>query len=156
MNTTESSGDVGSGRRADEAAIRGLLEHQLRSWDAGDPVAYASAYDRGGDCVSFLGGHYHGREAIAASYEVPRAGSLFKRLLRGTHLNLEITHLRFLTPDVAVIHATCGATKGAGPSRRNLRTNTSVAVRTGDGWLLAASQNTTQRPLAEKLLRKLI
>jgi uncharacterized protein (TIGR02246 family) len=147
---------AGSDRDADEAAIRALLDRQIQSWDAGDPIAYASAYAREGDCVSFLGSHYRGREAIAASCEVPRADSLFKRLLRGVRLNLEITHLRFLTPDVVVVHATCGATKGARPSRRNLRTNTSVAVRTADGWLLAASQNTTLRPLAERLASKLV
>lgn len=156
MSNGETSETVGSDRDSDEAAIRALLDRQIKSWDAGDPVAYASAYAREGDCVSFLGSHYQGREAIAASCEVPRAGSLFKRLLRGTRLQLQITHLRFLTPDVAVVHATCGAARGARPSRRNLRTNTSIAVRTADGWLLAASQNTTQRPLAERLTSKLV
>ena len=156
MRNQEVSGPAGSDRAADEAAIRALLDHQIQSWDAGEPIGYASAYAREGECVSFLGSRYQGREAIAASYEVPRAGSLFKRLLRGVRLNLEITHLRFLTPDVAVVHATCGATRGARPSRRNLRTNTSIAVRTADGWLLAASQNTTRRPLAERLANKLV
>ncbi|MBW0017398.1 MAG: SgcJ/EcaC family oxidoreductase [Mycobacterium sp.] len=145
-----------SDRDSDEAAIRALLDRQIKSWDAGDPVAYASTYARESDCVSFLGSHYQGRAAIAASCEVPRAGSLLKRLLRGTRLQLQITRLRFLTPDVAVVHATCSAARGARRIRRNLRTNTSIAVRTADGWLLAASQNTTQRPLAERLTSKLV
>jgi uncharacterized protein (TIGR02246 family) len=143
-------------RSADEAAIHALLDLQIRSWDTGDPVAYASAYTGDGDCVSFLGGHYRGRDAIAASCEVPRAGSVFKRLLRGAHLELEITDLRFVTPDVAVVHALCGATRSARRRGRNVRMNTSVAVRTGNGWLLAASHNTTRRPVVQSLISKAI
>jgi uncharacterized protein (TIGR02246 family) len=141
---------------ADEAAIRDLIARQINSWNVGDPVAYTHAYAPDGDCVTFLGGHHRGRDAIAASGEVPRAGSLFKKLLRGAQLDVEVTHLRFLTPDtpdVAVIHAHGGLAKpGRRPSRRNRRTNMSVAVRTTQGWLLAATSNTTQRPLAQKLL----
>lgn len=138
---------------ADEAAIRDLIARQINSWNAGDPVAYAHAYAPDGDCVSFLGGHHRGRDAIAVSGEVPRAGTLFKKFLRGAQLDVEVTHLRFLTPDVAVIHADGGLAKpGRRPGRRNRRTNTSVAIRTTYGWLLAATCNTTQRPLAQKLL----
>lgn len=138
---------------ADQAAIRDLIARQINSWNAGDPVAYAHAYTPDGDCVSFLGGHHRGRDAIAASGEVPTAGTLFKKLLRGAQLDVEVTHLRFLTPDVAVIHAQGGPAKpGRRPSRRNRRTNMSVAVRTTRGWLLAATSNTTQRPLAQRLL----
>lgn len=142
---------------ADESAIRDLLARQINSWDVGDPDAYARAYTPDGDCVSFLGAHYRGRDAIAASCEVPRASSLFKRLLRGARLDFQVTQLRFLTPDVALIHARGGLTKGGRrPSRRNTRTNLSVAVRTAEGWRLAASQNTTRRPVTEKLMHKLV
>ena len=48
-----------------------MLDRQIKAWGAGDPDAYASVYTPEGDCVSFLGSHYKGREAIAASYEVP-------------------------------------------------------------------------------------
>lgn len=142
---------------ADEAAIRDLLARQINSWDAGDPDAYARAYTPDGDCVSFLGTHYRGPEAIAASCEVPRSSSLLKKLLRGACLDFQVTQLRFLTPDVALIHARGGLTRrGRRPSRRNRRTNLSVAVRTAEGWRLAASQNTTHRPFTEKLINKLV
>jgi uncharacterized protein (TIGR02246 family) len=154
VSDEESVGTAAADRSADEAAIRALLNRQIRSWDAGDPVAYATAYTRNGDCVSFLGGHYQGRDAIAASCEVPRAGSVFKRLLRGARLKLHITDLRFVTPDVAVVHALCGATRGERLRGRNVRINTSVVVRTVDGWLLAASQNTTRHPVVERLISK--
>jgi uncharacterized protein (TIGR02246 family) len=69
---------------------------------------------------------------------------------------LVVAQMRFLTPDVALINAKGAAAKGARRrNRRNTRVNTSIAVRTDGGWLLAASQNTTHRRFAEKLMGKL-
>lgn len=141
-----------SGRRSDEAAIHELLARQIMGWDAGDPEAYASVFTPDADYVTFLGSRYKGREAIATSY-----APLFTKLLRGSRLNTEITQLRFLTADVALIQANAAVTKGVRRrNRRNTRVNTSIAVRTDDGWLLAASQNTTRRRFAEKLMDKLV
>jgi uncharacterized protein (TIGR02246 family) len=147
---------VANDRKTDEAAIRKLLDRQRMAWDAGDSEAYANVFTHDGDCVSFLGSHYQGREAIAKSYEVPHASWLLKKLLNGAHLDFEIIRLRFLTNDVALIHARGGVIRSARSNRRNNRVNTSVAVRTDDGWLLAASQNTTHRRRAEKLMGKLM
>jgi uncharacterized protein (TIGR02246 family) len=142
---------MSSDRRADEDAIRQLVDRQVKGWDAGNPEAYAGVFTPDADYVTFLGSHYKGREAIAASY-VP----LFKKLLKGSRLDFEITQLRLLTPDVALIHAKGAVVKGAWRrNRRNTRVNTSVAVRTDGGWLLAASQNTTHRRLAEKFMGKI-
>jgi uncharacterized protein (TIGR02246 family) len=82
---------------------------------------------------------------------------LFKRLLHGTRLRTQITQLRYLTPDVALIQARAAVTKQARRWRRRAdRVNTSIAVRTADGWLLAASQNTAHRRFAEKLMGVLV
>ncbi|WP_319431775.1 FAD-dependent oxidoreductase [Mycobacterium sp. RTGN5] len=54
----------------------------------------------------------------------------------------EIIRLRYLTPDVALIQARAAITRRL---RRGHWRNTSVAVRTEDGWLLAFSQNTQDR-----------
>jgi uncharacterized protein (TIGR02246 family) len=51
----------------DEEAIRELLDRQVTGWDAGDAEAYASAFTPDADYVTFLGSHYTGRDAIAAS-----------------------------------------------------------------------------------------
>jgi uncharacterized protein (TIGR02246 family) len=139
-------------RRADEDAIREVLGRQIAGWDAGDPAYYASVFTPDADYVTFLGSHYKGRDAIASSY-----APLFKKLLKGTHLETEITELRFLTPDIALIQANAVVRKGTQRwSRRAIRVNTSIAVRTDGGWLLAASQNTTHRRCAEKLMSILV
>ncbi|BBX06853.1 FAD-dependent oxidoreductase [Mycolicibacterium aichiense] len=65
--------------------------------------------------------------------------ALVDRQAHRRRASTHITRLRYLTPDVALIQARTAIT---GPIRRRTRRNTSVAVRTGDGWLLAFSQNT--------------
>ncbi|MGB3473455.1 MAG: SgcJ/EcaC family oxidoreductase [Mycobacterium sp.] len=132
----------------DEAAIRELLAQQVAGWNSGDPAAYAAVFTPDADYVTFLGARHQGREAIATSY-----GPLFAKLLRGSRLELEVCGLRFVTPDVALIHCYAVVTKKA-PGRT--RINTSVAVRTGDGWRLASSQNTTHRRLAQRLMHTLV
>lgn len=138
-------------RRADEEAIRALIDQQVKGWAAGDPAAYASVFTADADYITFLGSHYTGRDAIAASY-VP----LFRRLLKGTRLLIDVTEVRFLTPDVALVHANASVVKGARRrNRRTARVNTSVAVRADGRWQLASSQNTTHRRVAEALMAKL-
>ena len=137
-------------RHADEAAIRELLNRQVIGWDAGDPEAYASVFTSDADYVTFLGSHHRGRDAIAASYV-----SLFRKLLKGSRLDMEVTQLRFLTPDVALIHTDAAVVKGARRRSRRNRMNSSIAVRADGQWLLAASQNTTHRRFAQKLMDKI-
>ena len=135
----------------DETAIRTLLAQQVAGWNAGDPAAYAAVFTPDADYVTFLGARYYGREAIAASY-----APLFAKLLRGTRLETAGCELRFLTPDVALIHSRAVVTKKARRRNRGMRINTSVAVRTADGWLLASSQNTTHRRLAQRVMTALV
>jgi uncharacterized protein (TIGR02246 family) len=135
-------------RGCDEDAIRELLDCQVMGWAAGDAEQYASVFTPDADYVTFLGSHYKGRAAIAASY-VP----LFRKLVKGSRLDFEITQLRFITPDVALIHANGAVVKRRRRrGRRGTRVTTTIAVRTDGQWQLAASQNTTHRRFAERLL----
>ncbi|OBJ11780.1 DUF4440 domain-containing protein [Mycobacterium sp. 1482292.6] len=137
-------------QQADEQAIRALIDRQVIAWAAGDPAGYASVFTTDADYITFLGGRHVGRDAIAASY-VP----LFRKLLNRTQLRVDIVGVRFLTPDVALIHANASVVRaGRRRSRRNARVNTSVAVRADGRWQLVASQNTAHRWIAEKLMAK--
>jgi uncharacterized protein (TIGR02246 family) len=136
---------MSSDQRADEQAIREVIDRQVRAWAAGDPDAYAGVFTADADYVTFLGGHRKGRDAIAGSY-----AQLFKNILKGSQLDLGSPRLRFVCPDVALIHSNYAVVKGR--RRLNAGVNTTIAVRTGTGWLFAASQNTKHRPLGEKLM----
>jgi uncharacterized protein (TIGR02246 family) len=139
-------------RPADADAIHELLDRQTRGWNAGDAEAYASVFTPDADYVTFLGSRYKGRPAIAASYT-----PLFRKLLKGSRLRVEVTQLRFLTPDVALIQANAAVSRATRRWNRPItRVNTSIAVRTTTGWLLAASQNTTHRRLAQNLMTTLV
>jgi uncharacterized protein (TIGR02246 family) len=76
-----------------------------------------------------------------------------KEFLKGSRLDTEITQLRFLTPDVALIHAKGAVVKGHGGGIDAIPGCTpTIAVRTDGRWLLAGSQNTTHRWFVEKLM----
>lgn len=143
----DSSQTAPSGQRADEEAIRQVLDHQIAAWAAGDPDAYASVFSPDADYVTFLGVIHKGREAIAASYR-----PLFKKLLKGTRPETQTTQLRFLAPTVALIHTSYAIVKGG--RRRNAGVNTTIATFADGQWLLAASQNTKRRPLTERVMTK--
>ncbi len=139
------------GNPPDLAAVRTLLQQFHDAW--GDADAYASVFTEDADYVAFDGTHAKGRRAIAESHR-----PLFERFLKGSRLFGESSAIRFLTPDVALIHSK-GAVLRAGqqrPSRGRMSVQTLVAVKHADGWCLAAFQNTRYRPFAQTLVGKLL
>ncbi|MFI9505731.1 SgcJ/EcaC family oxidoreductase [Nocardia sp. NPDC052566] len=133
--------------RADEAAIHLLLERQSAAWASGDAAAFAAVFTPDADYVTWFGTRSKGRAQIEAVH-VP----LFAKYLKGTHLDGEITQLRFLTDDVAVIHGRGAVLKGRRRrTPRNTKVQTTVVVRHDGEWLIAAFQNTKYRWLMAKL-----
>lgn len=135
-------------RSAEEAEIRGLLAKMRESWDKNDATAYASVFTEDSDYIAFDGTHLRGRQANEELH-----ASLFKGILQKTRLSFEgDPQIRFLSPDVAVVHA-----KGAvllpwqrriAPSRRSIQTY--VAVKREGRWWFTAFQNTRIRPVPTK------
>jgi uncharacterized protein (TIGR02246 family) len=129
---------------ADEAAVRDLYEELMDGWNRGSGEAFAAAFTADGDLVAFDGTHFEGREEIAPFHQ-----ELFDRWMKGSRLVGQVKDVRFLSPDVALIHAV-GSTVMRGksePSPERDSIQTLVAVRRDDGWRLAAFQNTRVRPM---------
>ncbi len=84
-------------RPADEAAIRTLIGRMIDAWGQGDGDAFAAVFEPDADYVSFGGMHMEGRDTIAQMHQ-----HLFKGSLSGTHLELNLSKLRFLGPEVAL------------------------------------------------------
>lgn len=125
--------------RADQAALRTLFQRLLDAWGRGDGPAYGALFTDDADYVGFDGSHTVGREAIAESHQ-----RLFDTWLKGTRLSGRIEAVRFLDPDVALVHAT-GGTIFAGeaaprPSRDSIQTL--LAVRRDGEWRFTAFHNT--------------
>jgi uncharacterized protein (TIGR02246 family) len=124
---------------ADEAAIRAIYQQLMDGWNAGSGDAFASLFEEDGDLVGFDGTHFKGRQEIALFHQ-----RLFDMFLKGSRLVGKVRNLRFLTSDVAVMHA-IGGTVMAGqthlePERNSVQTL--VAIKRNGKWSLAAFQNT--------------
>jgi uncharacterized protein (TIGR02246 family) len=129
---------------ADTAALAGLVRAMAEAWDRGDGAGYARLFAEDSDYVAFDGMHLRGRQANADHHQ-----RLFDTVLRGTRLVFEGEPVvRFLAPDVAVLH-TMGSVVmpwQRGVTARRRSNQTMVAVREADGWRVAAFHNTRYRP----------
>ena len=131
-------------KHEDEIAVRQLFQSLLDAWGAGDAAAYAALFREDADYVAFDGVNQKGRAAILAGHK-----PLFERFLKGSRLTGEITSVRFLASDVALIHA-AGSTVLAGkpePSPERASIQTLVAVRRDGEWHFTAFHNTRVRPI---------
>ena len=128
-----------SSAAAEETAIHALYQQLMDGWNAGSGEAFASSFEEDGDLVGFDGTHFKGRQEIALFHQ-----HLFDVFLKGSRLVGKVREVRFLTSDVAVVHAV-GGTVMAGqthlePERNSVQTL--VAVKRNGKWSLTAFQNT--------------
>lgn len=133
-----------AGISIDEGVVRRLYQQLMDGWNSGSGEAFAAPFAEDGDLVAFDGGHFKGHREI-----VPFHDDLFRTHLKGTRLVGEVKDLRFLTDDVALMHAV-GSTIMPGkstPSPERDSIQTLVAVRKNGYWKLAAFQNTRIRPM---------
>lgn len=131
-------------RSADEAAVRALYQRLMDGWNEGSGEAFAAPFAEDGDLVAFDGTHFKGRREI-----VPFHQQLFQTYLKGTRLVGEVKDVRFLSNDVALMHAVGGTVmRGKStPSPERDSIQTLMAVRISGSWQLAAFQNTRIRPM---------
>jgi uncharacterized protein (TIGR02246 family) len=127
----------------DEATIRSLYFQMIDGWNKGSGDVFAAAFAEDGDLVGFDGTHLKGRQEIASFHQ-----QLFDMFLKDSRLVGKVRSVRFVTSDVAVMHAV-GGTLMAGqsdidPERNSIHTLVVVKSSSGGGneWRLAAFQNT--------------
>jgi uncharacterized protein (TIGR02246 family) len=129
---------------ADEAAVRALYQQLMDGWNQGSGDAFAAVFTEDGDLVGFDGTHFKGRQEIAPFHQ-----QLFDKWLKGSRLVGEVKDVRFLSPDVALMHAVSGTVmRGKSepvPERDSIQTL--VATRQDGEWRLAAFQNTRLHPM---------
>ncbi|RYZ37671.1 MAG: SgcJ/EcaC family oxidoreductase [Myxococcaceae bacterium] len=125
------------------AALQQLFQRMFECWRLGDGHAYADCFTQDVDYVVFDGSHIRGRKANAEAHQ-----ALFDGLLRGSVPEGEVKSIRFLGPDVAVLHAEGGIRlrwqRKAARSRRSLQTL--IAVKREGAWAFTAFHNTRIQP----------
>ncbi len=139
---------------ADEAAVRSLYQQLMDGWNQGSGAAFAAVFAEDGDLVAFDGTHFKGRQEIAPFHQ-----RLFDKWMKGSRLVGQVKDVRFLSPDVAVMHAVGGTVMRGNksePSPERDSIQTLVAIRQGGEWRLAAFQNTRVRPIGGNVLAFLV
>jgi uncharacterized protein (TIGR02246 family) len=120
----------------DEAQVRELYEQLMNGWNRGDGEAFAAAFAQDGDLIGFDGTHLKGIDEIVSFHQ-----PLFEKWLKGTRLVGEVTSIKFLSPDVALMHA-IGSTVMRGksqPSPERDSIQTLVAAQRDGEWRLEMS-----------------
>jgi uncharacterized protein (TIGR02246 family) len=127
---------------ADEAAGRDLYQQLIDGWNRGSGAAFAAVFAEDGDLVAYDGTRFRGRQQIAPFHQ-----ELFDKWMQGSRLVGQVEDVRFLSRDVAVMHAVGGTVMRGKtePSPERDSIQTLVATRQGGEWRLAAFQNTRVR-----------
>lgn len=129
----------------DEAEIRDLVgARQQRAWNQHDAHAYAALFADDGDVVNVVAWWWKGRTEIEGNLT-----RMFATVFHESTLAFTQVDVRFLTPEIVVVHARWTMTGARMPPgipepREGLQTLT-VQKQNGK-WLIAAFHNTNYVP----------
>ncbi len=126
-------------KAADESAVRALVQKCIEGWNKGSGEAFAAQFAEDSDFIGGFGGYTKGRRQNASSHQ-----QIFDTIFKGTRLWVQIKSVRFLKPDVALIHSVGKHLKpgesDASPEPEFRQTWT--VSKHGKEWLIDAFQNT--------------
>ncbi|HZH31663.1 MAG TPA: SgcJ/EcaC family oxidoreductase [Pyrinomonadaceae bacterium] len=126
-------------KAADEAAVRSLVQKCVEGWNKGSGEAFAAQFAEDSDYVVVNGIHLKGRRQNASGHQ-----QIFDTIYKGTRLWVRVKSVRFLRPDVALIHTASKVLKrgesGASPEPEAIQTWT--VSKHGKEWLVDAFHNT--------------
>ena len=123
-------------RAADEAAIRDNVKQLETGWNTKSGATFAKPFAEDADYVVINGNYIRGREAIAMGHQ-----RIFDTVFKDTKIALTVKQVRFLRPDVAVVHVDGHRD---GPSNELMQdvVITFFMTKERQGWTIAAFQNT--------------
>jgi uncharacterized protein (TIGR02246 family) len=125
-----------NGAEADEAAIRNNVNEMVQGWNAKSGARFAQVFAEDADYVVINGSYVKGRAEIEKQHD-----AIFKTIFKDTAITLNTKQIRFLRPDVAVVHVT-GRRDGPTDDLKQGAIITMVMTKGKDGWKVAAFQNT--------------
>jgi uncharacterized protein (TIGR02246 family) len=121
---------------ADEAAIRENVKQIESGWNTKSGALLAKPFAEDADYVVINGMYMKGRAVIDAAHQ-----QIFDTIYKDTMVNLTIKQIRFLRPDVAVVHVD-GHRQGPTKELEQDARVTLVMTKEKTGWVIAAFQNT--------------
>ena len=142
VGTATSNAQTPLNSSADEAAIRQVVRQVQDGWNAHDGKAYAAQFAPDADFVNVRGERVEGREAIEKGHT-----AIFSTIYRDSRNVATVKSVRFLRPDVAVVHVEWNLEfRAGGEMRKGHAINTMVMTKTGGKWSIAVFQNTPIQP----------
>jgi uncharacterized protein (TIGR02246 family) len=129
--------------------IDDTLARMAAAWNAGDAAAYAALFTADATYVAFNGQMMHGRTAIEDGHRWLFEGPLrSSRMTHSTGPAAAERHIRFIRPDVALIHTAGGGVQLAGTAELTPDRESAVSLVLVDddgSWQIAAFQNTRRQ-----------
>ena len=121
---------------ADEAAIRENVKQMETGWNTKSGAGFAKPFAEDADYVIINGMYIKGRPVIEKAHQ-----QIFDTIFKDTTITLAIKQIRFLRPDVAVVHVS-GERIGPTKDLQQKAMLTIVMTKENQGWTIAAFQNT--------------
>jgi uncharacterized protein (TIGR02246 family) len=127
---------------ADEAAIRQVVKQVEDAWNAHDGKAFAAPFAADADYVVVNGNYIKGRDAIEAGHT-----QIFTTIYKNSHNVGTVKSIRFLRPDVAIVHVEWNLEFSmGGETKKSHAMNTMIMAKEGGKWSIAAFHNTPVQP----------
>ena len=125
-----------SSHAADEAAIRENVKQMETGWNTKSGALFAKPFAEDADYVVINGMYIKGRAVIETAHQ-----QIFNTIFKDTTIALTVKQIRFLRPDVAVVHVN-GHRNGPTKELTQEAMLTLFMTKEKDGWTIAAFQNT--------------
>jgi uncharacterized protein (TIGR02246 family) len=123
---------------ADEAAVRENVRQMETGWNTKSGALYAKPFAADADYVVVTGLHLRGREAIEQSHQ-----RIFDTFYKNSILRVSVKQIRFLRPDVAVVHVQGNNKTRLGEETRETNVIVTLVMTKEKGdWKITAFQNT--------------
>lgn len=121
---------------ADESAMREAVKQMETGWNTKSGALFAKPFADDADYVIINGGYIKGRTVIESAHQ-----RIFDTVFKDTMIELNVQQIRFLRPDVAVVHVK-GHRTGPTTDLKQAAMLTLVMTKEKQGWTIAAFQNT--------------
>ena len=130
------SGQTVESQSADETAMRESVKQLETGWNTKSGALFAKPFAEDADYVVINGMYIKGRATIESAHQ-----RIFDTIYKDTNLTLAVKQVRFLRPDVAVVHVEGHRTS---PTKELVQDAmlTLTMTKEKQGWVIAAFQNT--------------
>ena len=129
---------ISKSQAGDEAAISENVKYMQEGWNMKSGALFAKPFADDADYVIINGVQITGKAAIAAGHQ-----RIFDTIYKDSTLTLTVKQIRFLRPDIALVHTSSHNTIRHGEEKlEHAATISLVMVKNKGEWKIAAFQNT--------------